>query len=349
MSPRTVSRILLFGSLCLLLTAAGTVAAAAANKDQPQQPQRRSLSFAPFLGCDDDWAYGIPQDDDDCYAVDSDTCSFLYNRQCREVTASYRYYNGGVTREGTEPFPEAIYHEVSISALLGCNSGTSTQQQPPSRCTITVDGETCNRCTNSDTNNFRTVTLEDCRNIPGVFASLPQTISLLPGGGHFQLAYAEDRCQHPALEGLTPPPVKTMTVLPQFQYSMVSTTGAALVPPDTAAIATLVANTQAYFSSLLRRLFGNDNIRAFSIDQWTSRYSSSSSATPVGSAAELFVNLNMTLTLAEASTITAQEITDYMVSPPALNGYLQRTVQTTDPVFASTEQVTATVLGNVVP
>lgn len=317
-----------------------------------------TASFGPFLGCDDDYAYGVSSSSGtECYAVDIDTCEFRYDSDCREVTSTVRYYNGGATASGAQPFPEDVYQEITISAIKGCNSNsnsnsaTTTNPQQPSRCTIVVDGETCNSCTNTG-NDYRTVTMVDCSNIPGVFPaateSPPPIISVAsPGGGHFPLAAVEERCAHPALAVMTAPPVRTIALQPQFQYSMSSpNTGQTResMQPSNAEIETLVRSSETYFSALLGRLFSND-VQGLSMDNWTSKYVSSGTAATLS--AELYLNLTMTINLFDDSpTMMTTRITDYMTNAPTMHGYLESTVKpAASPVFVPTYQVTATVGG----
>ena len=292
-----------------------------------------SASYAPFLGCEESYAWGIAQGDD-CYAVDSDVCHFLYNRQCRETTAAVTYYNGGETVVGTEPYPESIYHRVTISARLGCDGASNSQTRT---CTITVDGETCNSCSNTGTD-YSTVTLEDCSNIPGVFRSGSQIITLAPGGGYLELEVVAERCEHPALEGLSPPAVKTMVTQLQFQYKMSSDAGD-LEKPSIEAIEKLVTeDTESYFDSLLTRVF--PDILGLSTGQWESQSTGSTSTS------NLFFNITMALTLEEDSTTTSRQITDFIAQTGTLNRYVRSTVWRSDPVFLPTYQVLASVIGS---
>ena len=345
------SRITAAVSACLVLAAAAAVAAGDVPDDRAsaiRNSQRdshssndnahRELSFAAFRGCVEDEAYTIPEGNE-CYAVDSSICSFLYNRDCREVTARYNYYNGGRTRTGAEPFEEEFYNKIAISATRGCNRGN--------RCTIAVDGVACNSCTNSGPQ-YRLITMADCSNLENdPFATMdePQTIVLGSGGGHFELAVVEERCEHPALldapEGAT-----ILSIAPhQFQYSLSSELDD-LTVPETPQISVLVSDTNEYFTGRLPGIFSD--VTGFQIlPGWQSRYTGGGSVAN-GVTGNLFLDCTLRVTLqapmiGETAT-TEQNVIDYLAIPSVMNAYLTSTVRTSNPVFVPTDSVVSRVV-----
>lgn len=340
--------IIVVASTCLLLKAAAAAGdmpddrASAIQNSQLDSHRtadnaHRELSFAAFRGCVEDEAYTIPEGNE-CYAVDSSICSFLYNRDCREVTARYNYYNGGRTRNGAEPFEEEFYNKIAISATRGCNRGN--------QCTIAVDGVACNSCTNSGPQ-YRLITMADCSNLendPFATTEEPQTILLGSGGGHFELAVVEERCQHPALLD-TPEGATILSIAPhQFQYSLSSETDD-LVTPETPQISVLVSDTNAYFADLLPGAFSD--VTGFQIlPGWQSRYTGGGSVN--GVFGNLFLDCTLRVTLqtpmaGEAAT-TEQNVIDYLAIPSVMNAYLTSTVRPSDPVFVPTDSVVSRVL-----
>lgn len=150
-------------------------------------------AFPPFFGCEDSYANGIP-DGDECYAVGSLVCRWQFDTGCKEQRATYYYYIGGLTTD----FDYLRYHKIAVVASSDCNT---TAEEPTQSCVVKVDNESgegpvCNKCTN-DPNDYKIVTLEDCSNLPGLFPSEPQTITVEAGEGYFELALNETRCSHP--------------------------------------------------------------------------------------------------------------------------------------------------------
>ncbi|CAB9498269.1 Mediates binding to human platelets, possibly through a receptor-ligand interaction. Probably associated with virulence in endovascular infection (By similarity) [Seminavis robusta] len=132
----------------------------------------------------------------ECYSVERNLSSFVDPVGCVVTNIVYTYFNGG-NETGT---PRVDYLTVQADVMHDCFD-TSIKNT----CLVYADGHgMCNRCSYHDD----MLTLDDCRNLPGVFQrgehsvsffSNPQTGDEPCDTDFFPLAPDDTKCDHPAL------------------------------------------------------------------------------------------------------------------------------------------------------
>jgi hypothetical protein len=282
-------------------------------------------AFTPFLGCDQDLAFGIPVGDE-CYAVDNSLCKFKYPSGCEQVTATVLYYNGGERADSSFTYEPEVYQELTITSSNGlCGTGTTS-----ATCSVSVNSQTCQKCTVASSANFKQITV-NCDNLkPAVLQAGDHAINLVLRGGHIPLVVDTTRCQHPAIADRIP-----MSLQAEFVYTFGSRVAGTISDQVNQA---LVDKTQAYYQQLLRTRF--PLAQTIDLSDWKSRFAGSGT----GGTLTLTVTRATVMWDPSATTATVADIAPIMTQANLLNGaYLAQYVKTANPIFQGITAIVGTV------